>query len=130
MAQTPGFGFPDRLEMAAEALRLQAADVDWLLESLAVRLEQLLPERVRVRRGGLIHPRVRGVSVVADSQEFRCAALTGGAMEATLAPVRKGIYGRPRRVAVQEWVELLEQALEREAQGLDTDREGLNRIVP
>lgn len=130
MAQAPGFGFPDRLEMAAEALRLQVVDVDWLLESLAGRLEQLLPERVRVRRGGLIHPRVRGVTVTADSQEFRCAAPDGGPVETTLAPVRKGIYGRPRTVSVQEWVELLEQALEREAHRIDADREGLNRIVP
>ncbi|HEX4215772.1 MAG TPA: hypothetical protein VIA06_20835 [Candidatus Dormibacteraeota bacterium] len=130
MTQAPGFGFPDRLEMAAEALRLQEADADWLLESLAFRLEQLLPERVSIRRGGLIRPRVRGLTVLADGQEFRCAALVGGALGASLAPVRKGIYGRPRRVPVQEWVRLLEQALEREAQRVDTDREGLNRIVP
>ncbi len=119
------------LDLLAASLRADTSDMRAYVESLAVKLEEAVPGRVRVerRREGLFGPKaVRSIALDAGDQRL---ALTcrGGAVEARVANVSGGIVLKNETVGVHEWVGALGEALAAEAERSETTRRALERLL-
>jgi hypothetical protein len=119
-----------RLEDAAHALRQGDADVRWMVEALAARLESILPDRVRVERRGILHRRVVAVTLTTATQRFVCRVPSAGALVTGIAEVRSGIEGRLRPLPPAQWAKAMETALNADLARSDAEREALERLVP
>lgn len=119
-----------RLIDAAEVLREDSGDVRWLVDAFAVRLEELLPHNVEVRRDGVVRRRVRSISLCLGSRYFECRPHDDRGLETFTASVGRDIVGRRRRIPVAAWVTLLERTLEQEMERTGEDRDALGRLLP
>ncbi len=119
------------LDLVAASLRADTSDMRAYVESLAVKLEEAVPGRVRVerRRSGLFGPKtVRSIALDAGDQRL---ALTcrDGAVEAHVASLSRGIVLKNEAVGVHQWVDALGQALVAEAEHSETTRRALERLL-
>jgi hypothetical protein len=119
------------LDLLAASLRADTSDMRAYVESLAVKLEEAVPERVRVerRRTGLFGPKtVRSIALDAGDRRL---ALTcrDGAVEAHVASLSRGIVLKNEAVGVHQWVNELGEALAAEAQHSESTRHALERLL-
>lgn len=119
------------LDLLAASLRADTGDVGAFVESLAVKLEDAVPRRVRVdrRRSGMFGPKlVRRIEVDLGDQRLELR-YGDGALEARRAKLSGGIVLKSEEVDIEGWVAALGTALADEARRSETTRQALQRLL-
>jgi hypothetical protein len=119
------------IDLLSASLRADASDLSAFIESLAGKLEEAIPRRVRVdrRRDGLLGPK-RVQRIVVDAGELRLELQSrGGIVEPSCARVSGGIVLKREPVATDAWLDALGQALAEEARRSETTRQALERLL-
>ena len=122
----PGLDF----ELVAASLRADASDLGTFVEALAVKLEQALPNGVRVdRRGGLFGAKkVRMISVDAGDTRLRLDR-DGAAVNTSRARLSGGIVLKTEQIDIDEWLRELGRTLTEQARRSSATREALERML-
>jgi hypothetical protein len=119
------------MDLLAASLRADSADLGAFVESLAAKLEEAVPGRVRVdrRRSGMFGPKaVRGVTV--DLGDRRLELRTErGMVETRCARTSGGIVLKNEVLETDEWLAALSEALAAEARRSETTRKALERLL-
>jgi hypothetical protein len=119
------------LDLIAASLRTDASDLDAFVETLAIKLEEVLPSGVRVerRRNGLRGPKlVRRIAVDADGLRFELRAENSD-LDARCSRLSGGIVLKSESVDVDAWLAALGEALAAEARRSQTTRQALERLL-
>jgi len=119
------------LDLVAASLRADSTDVSTFVESLAAKLEEAVPGRVRVqrRREGMFGPkRVRSVAVDLGDRRLELQAEGGGA-EARCSRLSGGIVLRKETVDTDVWLAMLSEGLATEASRSEATRQALERLL-
>ena len=118
------------IELVTASLRADASDLGAFVEALAVKLEQALPNGVRVdRRGGLFGAKkVRQISVDAGDTRLRLDR-DGATVDTSRARLSGGIVLKTERVEIDEWLRELGRALAEQARRSAVTREALERML-
>jgi hypothetical protein len=119
------------LDLLAASLRADSSDLTAFVESLAAKLEEAVPGRVRVdrRRTGMFGPKtVRNVSVdLGDRRlELRCE---GAGVTTRYAMLSGGIVLKNEELDTPEWLAMMSQALAAEASRSEATRRALERLL-
>jgi hypothetical protein len=119
------------MDLLAASLRADSADLNAFVESLAAKLEETVPTRVRVdrRRSGMFGPKaVRGIGV--DLGDRRLELRTErGSVETRCARLSGGIVLKNEVLDTDEWLAVLSEALAAEARRSETTRKALERLL-
>jgi hypothetical protein len=119
------------LDLLAASLRADSSDLSVFVESLAAKLEEAVPGRVRVdrRRAGMFGPKaVRSVAVDLGDRRLELRS-DGGAVEARCARLSGGIVLKNEVVETDMWLATLSEALAAEARRSETTRKALERLL-
>ena len=119
------------LDLLAASLRADSTDVSTFVESLAAKLEEAVPGRVRVqrRREGMFGPKkVRTVAVDLDDRRFELVS-EGAGVQARCAKLSGGIVLKNEELQTDAWLATLGEALATEAQRNETTRRALERLL-
>lgn len=119
------------LHLLAASLRADASDLGAYVESLAARLEEALPGRVRVYRwrGRMFGPKVvRKVTLDAGEKRLELQ-YKGGALETSCARLSGGIVLKTESLDIEEWLAALTEALAAEAERSEATRKALERLL-
>ena len=119
------------MDLLAASLRADSSDLNAFIESLAAKLEEAMPGRVRVdrRRSGMFGPKsVQSVSVdLADRRlELRNER---GAVQTRCARLSGGIVLKNEVLETDAWLAMLSEALAAEAARSETTRKALERLL-
>ena len=119
------------MDLLAASLRADSSDLNAFVESLAAKLEEAMPGRVRVdrRRSGMFGPKsVRSVSV--DLGDRRLELRTDGrTVHTRCARLSGGIVLKNEALDTDAWLAMLSEALAAEAQRSETTRKALERLL-
>jgi hypothetical protein len=118
------------IELVTASLRADASDLGTFVEALAVKLEQALPNGVRVdRRGSLFGAKkVREISVDAGDTRLRLDR-DGAAVKTSRARLSGGIVLKTEQVDIDQWLHELGRTLTEQAQRSSATREALERML-
>jgi hypothetical protein len=119
------------LDLLAASLRADTGDLGAYVESLAAKLEEAVPGRVRVYRWRerLFGPKRVG-KIALDAGERRLElTYQGGALEARAAKTSGGIVIKNETIDVEAWVAALSATLAAEAARSDRTRQALERLL-
>jgi hypothetical protein len=120
------------LDLLAASLRADASDVGVFVESLALKLEEAIPGRVRVqrRRSGLIGAKaVKRIAVDLGDLRLELVAEDKGVLETRYGRVSGGIVLKNETLDTDEWLVALGEALAVEARRNETTRRALERLL-
>jgi hypothetical protein len=119
------------LDMLAASLRADSSDLGAFVESLATKLEQAVPARVRVerRRSGMFGPKaVRSFAL--DLGDRRLELRTdGGGVQTRCARLSGGIVLKNEVLETDAWLAALSEALADEAARSEATRQALERML-
>ena len=119
------------LDLIAASLRADSSDLSAFVGSLADKLEQVLPGRVRIdrRRTGLTGPkRVRRIALDAGNERLELE-LDKGVIATRRARLSGGIVLKNETLDTDVWLAALGEALAAEAQRSATTRQALERLL-
>ena len=119
------------LDLLAASLRADSGDLEAFVESLAVKLEEAIPARVRVYRwrGRLFGPkRVQKIALDAGGKRLELR-LSKGALETTCSHLSAGIVIKREPLDTDAWLAALGEALRDEADRSETTRVALERLL-
>jgi hypothetical protein len=118
------------LDLLAASLRADAGDLGAFVESLAVKLEEAIPARVRVerRRSGLRGPKLVR-QIVVDLGDQRLELRSGNGLETRRAKLSGGIVLKSEQLDTDAWLAALGGALAAEAKRSETTRQALQRLL-
>jgi hypothetical protein len=119
------------IDLLAASLRSDASDLGAFVEALAVKLEEAVPNAVRVerRREGLFGPkRVSRISLDAGDQRLELRRVAGR-IETRCARLSAGIVLKSEALPTDAWLDVLSQALAAEARSSQTTRQALERLL-
>ena len=119
------------LDLLAASLRADSSDLSAFVESLAAKLEQAVPGRVRVerRRTGMFGPKaVRRLSVDLADRRLELRAERGG-VQTRWARLSGGIALKNEELETEAWLAMLSEALAAEARRSETTRQALERLL-
>jgi hypothetical protein len=119
------------LDLIAASLRADGADLSAFVESLAVKLEQVLPGKCKVerRRDGLLVPKVvHRITVDAGDRRLELR-VAGGTIETLSAKLSGGIVLKSDSLDTDTWLAALGEALGAEAQRSESTRQALERLL-
>ena len=119
------------LDLLAASLRADSSDLGAFVESMAAKLEEAVPGRVRVerRRSGMFGPKaVRGVVVDLGDRRLELRA-DGGAVQTSCARLSGGIVLKNEAVETDAWLAMLSEALAAEASRSEATRKALERLL-
>lgn len=119
------------MDLLAASLRADSSDVGAFVESLATKLEETVPGRVRVdrRRAGMFGPKeVRSVSVDLGDRRLELRSERGG-VDTRCARLSGGIVLKNEALGTDEWLATLTDALAAEAARSETTRKALERLL-
>jgi hypothetical protein len=119
------------LDLLAASLRADAGDLDAFVEGLAVKLEQAIPDHVRVYRwrGGFRRPKqVRKIAVDAAGRRFELRA-SAGSIETDCSRLSGGIVLKTETLDTESWLKALSEALADEADRNERTRQALERLL-
>jgi hypothetical protein len=117
------------LDLLAASLRADSSDLSAFVESLAAKLEEAVPRRVRVERhrSGMFGPKtVRSVSVDLDDRRLELRA-QGGSVQTRCAKLSGGIVLKNETLETEAWLAMLSEALAAEADRSEATRKALER---
>jgi hypothetical protein len=118
------------IELVTASLRADASDLGAFVEALAVKLEEALPNGVRVeRKGGLFGAKkVRQITVDAGDTRLRLDR-DGAKVTTSRARLSGGIVLKTERVDTDAWLHELGTALAEQARSSQVTREALERML-
>jgi hypothetical protein len=119
------------LDLLAASLRADSSDLGAFVESMAAKLEQAVPTRVRVdrRRTGMFGPKtVRSMSVDLGDQRLELRAERGG-VQTRCARLSGGIVLKNEEFETDAWLAMLSEALAAEASRSEATRKALERLL-
>lgn len=119
------------LDLLAASLRADAGDLQAFVETLAIKLEQAMPGRVRVqrRRSALLQPKlVREISLDAGDRRLELS-VAGGALQTSCSRLSGGIVLKREALDTDAWLTAVGEALSAEAQRSETTRQALERLL-
>jgi hypothetical protein len=118
------------IELVTASLRADASDLGAFVEALAVKLEQALPNGVRVeRKGGLFGAKkVRQIAVDAGDTRLRLDR-DGANVQTSRARLSGGIVLKTERVDTDEWLRELGGMLAEQARRSSVTRAALDRML-
>jgi hypothetical protein len=127
-----GIAREDDFELAAASLRADAGDFGAFVEALAVKLEQALPQRTRVRRRASSlftkRKRVELIEVAVGEEEY-VLGRQRGAVETRRDTRVRGIVLRSEVVPLDQWIDGLARAIAAEASNSEQGRRALERLL-
>lgn len=116
----------------AASLRADAGDVATFMESLATKLESTLPGSVSVYRwrGRMFGAKSVGKIVIdLGGERLELDARNAGRVEAKRARVSGGITLSSESISIDDWIDVLSEALSREAERSGQTREALEKLL-
>ncbi len=117
------------IEMVTASLRADSSDLGAFVEALAVKLEEALPNGVRVERGGLLRSKqVRRISVDAGDDRLELRR-DGARIDTTYARMSGGIVLKNQRLDTDQWLEVLSRTLAEQARRSQVTRQALERLL-
>jgi hypothetical protein len=119
------------LDLLAASLRADSSDLSAFVESMAAKLEDAVPARVRVdrRRSGMFGPKtVRSLSVDLDDRRLELRA-ERGAVQTRCARLSGGIVLKNEELETDAWLAMLSEALAAEAIRSEATRKALERLL-
>ena len=119
------------IDLLTASLRADSSDVNAFVESLAAKLEDAVPGRVRVdrRRAGLLGgKRVRMIVLDAGDRRLELE-LEGGALAGRVGKLSGGIVLKRETLDTDTWLATLGQALADEASRSEATRQALERLL-
>ena len=119
------------LDLLAASLRADSSDLSAFVESLAAKLEQAVPGRVRVERHrtGMFGPKaVRRLSVDLGDRRLELRAERAG-VQTRWASLSGGIVLKNEELETDAWLAMLSEALAAEARRSETTRQALERML-
>lgn len=119
------------IDLLSASLRADASDLRAFLESLASKLEEAIPQIVRVerRRTGMRGPKaVRRIVVEAGDQRLELES-NGGQIQTSASRLSGGIVLKRQPMEIDEWLAALGEALAMEARRSETTRQALERLL-
>jgi hypothetical protein len=119
------------IDLLAASFRADSSDVVVFVETLAAKLEEAVPGRVRVerRRQGMRGPKVvRKIVLDGGDQRLELRA-DGRAVETVCARVSGGIVLKNEQVSTDQWLAALGAALAAEAARNATTKQALERLL-
>ena len=119
------------LDLIAASQRADSSDLSAFVESLADKLEQVMPGRVRIdrRRTGLTgSKRVRRIALDAGDERLELE-LDRGVIATRRARLSGGIVLKNETLDTDMWLAALGEALAAEAQRSATTRQALERLL-
>jgi hypothetical protein len=120
------------IDLVAASLRADSSDVNAFVESLAAKLEEVVPGRVRVerRRRGLLAPKlVRRIAIDGGDRRLELIARAPGVIETHLGRLSGGIVLKTETPDIDSWLAELGEVLAEEARRSKTTREALERLL-
>ncbi len=119
------------MDLLAASLRADSSDLSAFVESLAAKLEQAVPARVRVdrRRSGMFGPKtVRALAVDLGDRKLELR-IDGGVVETRCGRLSGGIVLKNEVLDTEAWLATLSEALATEARRSETTRKALERLL-
>ena len=119
------------LDLLAASLRADSSDLSVFVESLAAKLEEAVPGRVRIdrRRSGMFGAKeVRGLAIDLGDQRLELRT-ERGAVQTRCSRLSGGIVLKNEVLETDEWLAALSEALAGEARRSETTRKALERLV-
>lgn len=119
------------MDLLAASLRADSSDLGAFVESMAAKLEEAVPGRVRVERhrSGMFGPKsVRSVSVDLGDQRLELRAERGG-VQTRCAKLSAGIVLKNEALEIDAWLATLGEALAAEANRSEATRQALERLL-
>jgi hypothetical protein len=120
------------IDLLAASLRADSSDVGAFVESLASKLEDAVPDRVRVqrRRSGLLGRKlVARIALDAGSVRLELERGDRGGIETRCSRVSGGIVLKSEQIDTDAWLAALGEALATEAQRNERTRQALERLL-
>jgi hypothetical protein len=120
------------IDLLAASLRADSSDVNAFVESLAVKLEEAVPQQARVerRRSGLMGPKlVRRIAIDAGNQRLELIRGDAGSIETRCAKLSGGIVLKNEQLDSDAWIAALGQVLAAEAARNERTRQALERLL-
>lgn len=125
-------GAPFDIDVLAASLRADLTDVGAFVESLAGKLLDVLPGRVKVQRGrrGLLGPKlVQRIVVDLGDARFELLRGEGNAIETRRAKMSGGIALKTESLDTDAWLAALGAGMAGEAQRSEQTRQALERLM-
>jgi hypothetical protein len=119
------------MDLLAASLRADSSDLGAFVESMAAKLEEAVPGRVRVERhrSGMFGPKsVRSVSVDLDDRRLELRAERSG-VQTRCARLSGGIVLKNETLEIDAWLAVLGEALAAEASRSEATRQALERLL-
>ncbi len=119
------------LDLLAASLRADSSDLSAFVESMAAKLEEAVPARVRVdrRRAGMFGPKsVRSLAVDLGDRRLELLA-DRGAVQCRSAKLSGGIVLKNEELDMDAWLAMLSEALAAEASRSEATRRALERLL-
>ena len=119
------------LDLLAASLRADSSDLSAFVESMAAKLEEAVPGRVRVdrRRSGMFGPKaVHRLSVDLGDRRLELRA-ERGAVQTRCARLSGGIVLKNEELETEAWLAVLSEALAAEASRSEATRRALERLL-
>ncbi len=119
------------LDLLAASLRADSSDLSAFVESMAAKLEEAVPARVRVdrRRAGMFGPKsVRSLAVDLGDRRLELLA-DRGAVHCRSAKLSGGIVLKNEELDMDAWLAMLSEALAAEASRSEATRRALERLL-
>ncbi len=119
------------LDLLAASLRADSSDLSAFVESMATKLEEAVPGRVRVdrRRSGMFGPKaVRTVTVDLSDRRLELRS-ERGAVQTRCARLSGGIVLKNEELDIDAWLAMLSEALAAEASRSEATRRALERLL-
>jgi hypothetical protein len=123
---------PVDIDLVSASLRADMSDVGTFVESLAAKLEEMLPGLVRVDRAkrGFRGPKyVRAIAVDLAGGRLVLVRADGDVLDCSIARVSGGITLKTEKVDFDAWLEQLGQGLAAEADRSQKTRQALERLL-
>jgi hypothetical protein len=120
------------IDLLAASLRSDSSDVRAFVESLATKLEEAVPERVRVerRRSGLFGPKqVRRIALDTGSARLELLCRELGGIETRCSRLSGGIVLKSEPIDTDAWLTALGEALAAEAGRNERTKQALERLL-
>jgi hypothetical protein len=120
------------LDLVAASLRADMTDLGTFVEGLAVKLEEMIPGRVKITRArsGFRGPKlVRQISVELAGERLELVRGERDVIETRFAKVSGGIVLKTEPVGTDAWLEALGRGLSAEAARSANTRQALERLL-